>query len=250
MRIHAPKTSKNWIRQLITGLKNRWHTLLMLRDTPHRVAKGFAIGIFIGWLPIVGAQIAIAAFVSWISKANFLASMPGVWVSNPITMVPMYYICNVVGATIAGEAVSMEALSMHWEQVTSLGTIDAMKYLVTELSSAFLAMVIGGTLIGIVAAVPGYVIMQRIIVRYQERIARRRLHWMEYSKNSRKQQALEQKALKKELKAEKKELKAEKKAEAKEKRAEAKEKRAEEKKEKKLAQKAASGKLVPPVKPL
>ena len=179
MLIKAPRTRKNWLRQIVTGLKNRWHHLMMLRDTPHRVAKGFALGIFIGWLPLVGIQMFLAAGISWLTRANFIASMPGVWFSNPVTMVPMYYLCNRLGAVIAGEGLTRESLAMHWQKVNELGIIDAFNYLFTELSSAFLAMAIGGTLIGLFLSVPGYMILQRAIIRYQNRIAHRRLHWQE-----------------------------------------------------------------------
>ena len=82
MRINAPRSRKHLLRRAYTVAKNRWHRLMMLKDTPHRVAAGFAIGIFIGWLPLVGIQMVIAAGISWMTKANFIASVPGVWLSN------------------------------------------------------------------------------------------------------------------------------------------------------------------------
>jgi uncharacterized protein (DUF2062 family) len=58
---------------------------LRLRGTPEEVAKGVALGIFIGMTPTFGFQMVIALFFAWILKENKIAALIGVWVTNPIT---------------------------------------------------------------------------------------------------------------------------------------------------------------------
>ena len=58
---------------------------LRLRGTPEEVAKGLALGIFIGMTPTFGFQMAIALFFAWILKENKIAALLAVWVTNPIT---------------------------------------------------------------------------------------------------------------------------------------------------------------------
>lgn len=56
-----------------------------LRGTPDEIAKGTALGIFIGMTPTFGFQMLIAIFFAWILKENRLAAALGVWVTNPLT---------------------------------------------------------------------------------------------------------------------------------------------------------------------
>ncbi|MCD6527742.1 MAG: DUF2062 domain-containing protein [Desulfuromonas sp.] len=69
------------IRQLKLGLLR----LLRLRGMPDEIAKGFALGIFIGMTPTLGFQMLIAVFFAILLKENKLAAALGVWISNPIT---------------------------------------------------------------------------------------------------------------------------------------------------------------------
>lgn len=64
--------------------------LLRLRAQPDEIAKGFALGIFIGMTPTFGFQMLIAFFISMFLGQNKIAATIGVWISNPITA-PLIY---------------------------------------------------------------------------------------------------------------------------------------------------------------
>ena len=70
-------------------------SILALDDTPHAVALGVAVGIFVGLTPTVGIQtVLILALVFVCRKVcyfNGAAAMASTYVSNPFTMLPMYY---------------------------------------------------------------------------------------------------------------------------------------------------------------
>ena len=76
-------------------------SVLALDDSPHAVALGVAIGIFVGLTPTVGIQTAlILGLVVACRKVcyfNGAAAMASTYVSNPFTMVPMYYFWYRVG---------------------------------------------------------------------------------------------------------------------------------------------------------
>ena len=52
------------LRKLGQGVKGFFVELMMLNDTPHGVAMGVAVGVFIGLTPTVGLQMAIVALIS------------------------------------------------------------------------------------------------------------------------------------------------------------------------------------------
>ncbi len=79
------------------------------------VAKACAIGIFCMWIP-VPFQTVLAAVGAVFFRANLPVSVALVFITNPLTMPPMFYFCYKIGALILGtppQQFSFE-LSMDW----------------------------------------------------------------------------------------------------------------------------------------
>lgn len=79
-----------------------YHNLLHADDPPHKLALGMAVGIFVALTPTVGIQMVIAGFLSWMLRANKAVSVAVVWISNPGTMVPIYWYCYRIGCAVLG----------------------------------------------------------------------------------------------------------------------------------------------------
>ena len=62
-----------------------------IKDSPHSIALGLAVGLWISLTPTVGIQMTLALIVCTLLRANVLIAVAMCWVSNPITFVPMYY---------------------------------------------------------------------------------------------------------------------------------------------------------------
>lgn len=60
------------------------------------VSRAFFVGVFICFLPIPG-QMGLAALCALWFRANLPISAMLVWISNPITMPPMFYACYKLG---------------------------------------------------------------------------------------------------------------------------------------------------------
>jgi uncharacterized protein len=73
-----------------------------LRGLPEEIAKGFALGIFIGMTPTFGLQMLIAIFFAYLLKENRLAAIVGVWVTNPVTAPVIYAIEYELGRILLG----------------------------------------------------------------------------------------------------------------------------------------------------
>lgn len=61
------------------------------------VSGAFAVGLFIAWIP-VPFQMVLAAGTAAIVKVNLPLSVALVWVSNPITMPPLFYFAYKLGS--------------------------------------------------------------------------------------------------------------------------------------------------------
>lgn len=67
------------------------YRVLHIDDTPHKVALGVALGLFIGWTPLIGVHIFLAIFFSVLLRANKFAALVSIWVSNVFTYLVIFY---------------------------------------------------------------------------------------------------------------------------------------------------------------
>ncbi len=65
------------------------------------IALAFAVGLFSAWVPIP-FQMVLAAGLAIIFHANLPLSIALVWITNPITMAPMFYLAYKAGAILLG----------------------------------------------------------------------------------------------------------------------------------------------------
>jgi uncharacterized protein (DUF2062 family) len=49
--------------------------LLAIRDTPEAIAGGVAIGIFIGFTPLIGLKTVLTILLAWLTRCNILAAV-------------------------------------------------------------------------------------------------------------------------------------------------------------------------------
>ncbi len=92
-----------------------------LRGLPDEVAKGVALGIFIGMTPTFGFQMAIAILFAYLLRENRLAAILGVWVSNPITAPFIYAVEYEVGRRLLGMERFDLPTGFTWQAYTNLG---------------------------------------------------------------------------------------------------------------------------------
>lgn len=60
------------IREFIS---THFHKLMQIRDTPHAVAGGSAIGIFFSFTPLIGLRIVAAVLVAWLCRCSKAAAL-------------------------------------------------------------------------------------------------------------------------------------------------------------------------------
>lgn len=132
---------------------NAWH---MNRRS---VARAALIGIFSAFLP-VPFQMVIAAFLALNFRANIPIAVGLVWISNPITIPPIFYATYQLGTLI------LDTPSREFSIQLSL------EWFFTELINIWQPMLVGSLVAGIIFAIIGYIsvrIMWRVHVVNQWR---------------------------------------------------------------------------------
>lgn len=68
-----------------------------LKGDPQKIALGMAIGVFIAFTPTIPFHMILALMLAHLFGVSRVAALMGVWVSNPITVPPMYFLSFVLG---------------------------------------------------------------------------------------------------------------------------------------------------------
>ncbi len=106
------------------------------------VAGGLALGLFIGFMPILG-QMFVAAALAILLRVNLPVSVMAVWISNPITIAPLYFFVYKVGAWILQIPVEKHDFSLTWEWLSS------------EFITIWQPFLLGSLICGLIAALLG-----------------------------------------------------------------------------------------------
>jgi uncharacterized protein (DUF2062 family) len=77
------------------------HDPNLLHLNRRSVSGAFAVGLFMAFVPIP-LQMVAAAIGAIIARVNLPISVGLVWITNPLTMPPLYYFCYLVGTWILG----------------------------------------------------------------------------------------------------------------------------------------------------
>ncbi len=88
---------------------NLWHL------NRRSVAGAFAVGLFFAWVPLP-SQMVMAAATAILLRTNLPLSVVLVWITNPITIPPMFYFAYTLGTWLLGTTPEHFefALSMDW----------------------------------------------------------------------------------------------------------------------------------------
>ena len=140
---------------------------------------GVALGAFIAFTPLIGLQTLLAALVATVVGASKKAAMLAVWISNPLTMGPIFAVTYQLGVLLGSPAPAMAATS--GEGVVAPGVeasvLVASPYGLESLMQAgwgyILPMFLGGAVIGLLAGFLAYQLTHRGVLAYQAVHARR-----------------------------------------------------------------------------
>ncbi|GAB4266007.1 MAG: DUF2062 domain-containing protein [Methylomicrobium sp.] len=115
---------------------NLWHL------NRRSVSLAFAIGLLVAWIPTPG-QMAIAAVGAFYFRANLPLSVALVWITNPLTMPPMFYFAYRLGLFLLGQAPQQDMEFSLENAMAGLGDIWA-------------PFLLGCFVIGVVSSIAGY----------------------------------------------------------------------------------------------
>ncbi|WP_457677536.1 DUF2062 domain-containing protein [Thermovibrio sp.] len=126
--------------------------LLELKDRPDETAKGLALGVFIGFLPIIGFQVIVAVSLALLARASKVAAAIGTHVTNPWTTIPILIIDYYVGCLLLGRHACTPKIDF-----------SSFSSLLNSGKEILIPMFVGGIVLGAIFSVLSYFGMKKLL---------------------------------------------------------------------------------------
>ena len=157
--------------------------LKRIPDTPHKISLGMSCGIFASFTPLFGLHFLIAGLLSYLLRANVLASLIGTFVGNPITF-PIITVFNLkLGEWILGSSEYssgdgwkifegfLDFIFLIYKSFFTEGSIgeNNVPRMNEFLNGVFIPYSLGGIILGIFIAVISYFLLRPLVATYQKK---------------------------------------------------------------------------------
>lgn len=135
-------------------LKERFTAILSLNSHPAHIAAGFAVGVFISITPFFGLHTVLAVAAAFLFRLNKLTTITGAWVNTPFTVPPLLIGSYKLGEWLLGQPPKQFNVSnLEWNYLKQYAE----------------ALLLGSSLIGIVAAVASYFLCYWLVLRFRRK---------------------------------------------------------------------------------
>ena len=143
--------------------------IIRLPGTPASIASGFASGVAASFTPFLGLHFILAGALALLLRGNVLASAIGTFFGNPWTFILIWLADYEVGLRVIhafGYGASLHVLSID-ELVAIMGNVmrflsftgnTTLADLSRDIEQVFMPMLIGGTVLGVIAWVSSFVL--------------------------------------------------------------------------------------------
>ncbi|MEM9162285.1 MAG: DUF2062 domain-containing protein [Cyanobacteria bacterium P01_F01_bin.4] len=138
------------------------------RGRPAEIARGMAVGAFVGVMPLFGVQTLVAIALAPPLRGNAMVAATTTWVSNPITFIPLYTLNFRIGQHLLGTQ----------DLLLTLQTAPTLNQFLKMGMDCIMTLTAGCIALGIPMAIMGYLgglyLARSWQKRYREQRRRRR----------------------------------------------------------------------------
>lgn len=145
--------------------------LLRLRGTPHSIAMGAAIGVFIGLTPTIPFHTILILALTLVSRTSFIAGLiTSILVCNPLTYIPQYYLALLIGNLLTPFTLNWEKVKAVLDIVLSDGSMETRVQPLLSLGyEAIVVMLVGGVGLALPFAIASYYLCHFLIVSFRRK---------------------------------------------------------------------------------
>jgi hypothetical protein len=152
-------------------LKYYYHRFKLLQGSPHALAGGTAIGVFIGLTPTIPFHTLLIVFFSFLTRTSAVAGIIISWIiSNPLTYLPIYYLSALVGNHLTPYELNLTNVQNALEQTMAGGSLqNSLAILVVSGYEALVVMIVGGFCFALPFGILSYYLALRFFIQIQKK---------------------------------------------------------------------------------
>ncbi len=153
--------------RIFRKVREYYYLLIKGRESPERIARGFAIGIFIAFNPLLGFHTLLCVLFSIIFKASKTASILGSLLCNPVTIPVIFFSEYEVGKFFMKVfKFEVESVSIaDFKELTLKAIIDFGKTIAYPIC-------VGSIIFGIIFSIIAYIFSKRYFQKvFSEKLA-------------------------------------------------------------------------------
>ncbi len=144
-----------------------------------------AIGVGIGMTPTIPFQMLLAFSIAWALRANRVCALVPVWITNPLTVVPVYYFNYRVGRfVVMSDSIPYEKFAGFFKGNGGFpynfiyGIGNALQGWLENWAQILLALIIGSLVVGLISALISYPVTLRLVVWWRNHKEKKRKKWL------------------------------------------------------------------------
>ena len=150
-----------WLKERLSSL---YYKIVKERKSAEFIARGWALGVFVGSVIPFGIQIYIALPLSFLLKGSKIGALTGTLISNPLTILFLYPAQCWAGSRLLGSDLSWEAISEAMKGVLTHQDWSSLSQLSGHLVTSFFA---GGLLLAAFATPATYFTVLLLVRNYR-----------------------------------------------------------------------------------
>lgn len=165
--IRIIKRDYSIFRKFMRSLKYHFLILIRKEDSPDNIAHGMAIGITVGFLPVIPFQALFALFFCKLFKKNIFAGVIGTNIfTNAIIALPVFYLIHFVGRIFIEVDVSYATLKDKFLNFSLTG--------IAEFGwNLYLAIFLGGIILSIIFYWPTFHFTRLMVIHHRQKRKKR-----------------------------------------------------------------------------
>lgn len=161
LKRHLPDHASLRKQWYLRPFKALLHDPALLYPNRRTATRAFAIGLFWAFIPIPLQMVASAVMAIWL-RVNLPIAVAAVWITNPVTMGPIFYLEYRLGAWLLDQPPGDFSFELSFEWLTE------------GMLRIWQPMLLGTLIFSVVSALLGYAILNWIwmhsaLTRYRER---------------------------------------------------------------------------------
>lgn len=150
------------------SLRTVLHRLKQLQGTPTALARGTAIGVFIGIAPLLPLKSVCIVALTMIARCSTVAALlVCTIICNPLTYIPLYYLAWVVGDLLLPGRLSWVSLQTTVSQLQEVSFLQAFRLAAAVGMEAGMVLLAGGFLVALPCACASYPFAMRFFRRIE-----------------------------------------------------------------------------------